>query len=154
MKVLQINTVCGRGSTGRIAVDIHKLLLEQGHESVIAYGREEAINCDNTIKIGNNIDFYNHALKTRLFDKHGFGSKKATEDFIDKIINYNPDIMHLHNMHGYYLNIEILFNFLKELSKPVVWTLHRPHPPTGWKHKIELREGIQSTYEWFKEDLK
>jgi glycosyltransferase involved in cell wall biosynthesis len=124
MKVLQINTVCGRGSTGRIATDIHKLLLEQGHESVIAYGRGEAINCNNTIKIGNNIDFYNHALKTRLFDKHGFGSKKATEDFIDKIINYNPDIIHLHNIHGYYLNIEILFNFLKEFSKPVVWTLH------------------------------
>ncbi len=124
MKVLQINPVCGIGSTGRIATDIHKLLLEQGHESVIAYGRGEAINCDNTIKIGNNIDFYKHALKTRLFDKHGFGSKKATEDFIDKIINYNPDIIHLHSVDGYYLNIEILFNFLKEFSKPIVWTLH------------------------------
>ncbi len=124
MKVLQINVSCGRGSTGRIATDIHKLLLEQGHESVIAYGRGEAINCDNTIKIGNNIDFYKHALKTRLLDEHGFGSKKATEDFIDKIINYNPDIIHLHVVHGYYLNIEILFNFLKKYNKPVVWTLH------------------------------
>ena len=124
MKLLQINTVCGRGSTGRIATDIHKLLLEQGHESVIAYGRGEAINCDNAIKIGNKIDFYNHALKTRLLDKHGFGSKKATKNFIDRIIDYNPDIIHLHNIHGYYLNIEILFNFLKEFNKPVVWTLH------------------------------
>ena len=124
MKVLQINTVCGRGSTGRIATDINKLLLEQGHESVIAYGRGEAINCDNAIKIGNKIDFYNHALKTRLLDKHGFGSKKATKNFIDRIIDYNPDIIHLHNIHGYYLNIEILFNFLKEFNKPVVWTLH------------------------------
>lgn len=124
MKVLQINTVCGRGSTGRIATDIHKMLIEQGHESVIAYGRGEAINCDNTIKIGNKIDFYNHALKTRLFDKHGFGSKKATKDLVDNIINYSPDVIHLHNIHGYYLNIEILFNFLKEYNKPIVWTLH------------------------------
>jgi len=124
MKVLQINTTCGRGSTGRIAVDIHKLLLEQGHESVIAYGRGEPLNCDNTIKIGNKIDFYNHALKTRLLDRHGFGSKKATEYFVDKVKNYNPDIIHLHNIHGYYLNIGILFNFLKEFNKPVVWTLH------------------------------
>jgi len=131
MKLLQINIVCGIGSTGRIATDIHKMLIERGHESVVAYGRGEAINCDNTIKIGNNIDFYNHALKTRLFDKHGFGSKKATEDFIDRLINYNPDIIHLHNIHGYYLNIEILFNFLKEFSKPVVWTLHSCWAFTG-----------------------
>jgi len=124
MKVLQINTTCGRGSTGRIAVDIHKLLLEQGHESVIAYGRGEPLNCDNTIKIGNKIDFYNHALKTRLLDRHCFGSKKATQDFVDEVKNYSPDIIHLHNIHGYYLNIEILFNFLKKFNKPVVWTLH------------------------------
>ena len=124
MKVLQINTVCGRGSTGRIATDIHKMLIEQGHESVIAYGRGEAFNCDNTIKIGNKMDFYNHALKTRLFDKHGFGSKKATKNFVDKIKDYNPEVIYLHNIHGYYLNIEFLFNFLKEYNKPIVWTLH------------------------------
>ena len=131
MKLLQINTVCGRGSTGRIATDIHKLLLEQGHESVIAYGRGEAINCDNTIKIGNKIDFYNHALKTRLLDKHGFGSKKATEEFIVEIEKYNPDIIHLHNIHGYYINIEVLFKFLKEYNKPIIWTLHSCWAFTG-----------------------
>jgi len=69
MKVLQINTVCGIGSTGRIVTDIHKMLIEQGHESVVAYGRGTAHNCDNTIKIGNNLDFYTHALKTRIIAK-------------------------------------------------------------------------------------
>jgi hypothetical protein len=69
MKVLQVNTVCGTGSTGRIAADIHKMLIHQGHESIVAYGRETAHNCDNTIKIGNNLDFYTHALKTRILDK-------------------------------------------------------------------------------------
>ena len=69
MKILQINTVCGIGSTGKIAADIHKMLIEQGHESIVAYGRGTAHNCDNTIKIGNNLDFYKHALKVRILDK-------------------------------------------------------------------------------------
>jgi len=91
VKVLQINTVCGTGSTGRIAVDIHKMLIEQGHESIVAYGRGTAHNCENTIKIGNNLDFYRHALKTRILDKHGFGSKKATRKFIERERHFRYD---------------------------------------------------------------
>jgi len=124
MRVLQINSVCGIGSTGRIATDIHKLLIEQGHESYIAYGRGEAVNCDNAIKIGSDLDIYKHFMLTRVLDRHGFGSKKATREFIKKIIDINPDIIHLHNVHGYYINIEELFKYLKEANKPVVWTLH------------------------------
>lgn len=124
MRVLQINSVCGIGSTGRITTDIHKLLIEQGHESYIAYGRGEAVNCDNAIKIGNNFDVYKHVFMTRIFDKHGFGSKKATKKLIKHIYEINPDIIHLHNIHGYYINIEELFKYLKEANKPVVWTLH------------------------------
>lgn len=124
MKVLQINSVCGIGSTGRIAIDIHNILIEQGHDSYIAYGRNLPKNCDNVIKIGTRIDNYTHLAKTRVLDKHGFGSKKATIKFIDEVKELDPDIIHLHNIHGYYINIEILFNYLKEANKPVVWTLH------------------------------
>ena len=124
MKVLQINSVCGIGSTGRIATDIHKMLIEQGHESYIAYGRDLAKNCDNAIRIGNKFGIYFHVVKTRLVDKHGFGSKKATQEFIKEVEKIDPDIIHLHNIHGYYINIEILFNYLKKANKPVVWTLH------------------------------
>lgn len=124
MKVLQINSVCGIGSTGRIATDIHNILIDQGHESYIAYGRDLPKNCDNAIRIGTKIDNYTHVLKTRLLDKHGFGSKQATIEFIDKVKKLNPDIIHLHNIHGYYINIEILFDYIKEAKKPVVWTLH------------------------------
>ncbi|MBP8994262.1 MAG: glycosyltransferase, partial [Bacteroidales bacterium] len=131
MKILQINTVCGIGSTGKIAADIHKMLIEQGHESIIAYGRGTAHNCDSTIKIGNNLDFYKHALKTRMLDKHGFGSKKATRKLIERVKNYNPDVIQLHGLTGYYINIEILFNFLKEYNKPIVWTLHACWAFTG-----------------------
>ncbi|MFY9297169.1 MAG: glycosyltransferase [Caldicoprobacterales bacterium] len=124
MKVLQINSVCGIGSTGRIATDIHNMLIEQGHESYIAYGRDLPRNCDNAIRIGNKIDNYAHVLLTRLFDKHGFGSIKATEEFIKKVEEIDPDVIHLHNIHGYYINIEVLFDYLKEADKPVIWTLH------------------------------
>ncbi len=124
MKILQINSVCGRGSTGRIVLDIHKALIENGHESYIAYGRPPAIGCPDAIKIGTKIDIYTHVLKTRIFDLHGFGSKNATKKFIKKVEQINPDIIHLHNIHGYYINIELLFNYLKEKQKPIVWTLH------------------------------
>lgn len=124
MKVLQINTVCGTGSTGRIATDIHGGLLEQGIESYIAYGRGEAHNCENSIKIGTNWDVKFHGLQTRIFDNHGFASKQATIKFIDEIKKLNPDVIHLHNIHGYYINIEILFNYLKICNKKIIWTLH------------------------------
>ncbi|MDO9493748.1 glycosyltransferase [Acetobacterium sp.] len=124
MKVLQINSVCGYGSTGRIAVDLYKILEEQGHECLIAYGRGTAPKGINTIKIGTNLDNNMHVIKTRLFDNHGFASIKATKEFIKKSKEYNPDIIHLHNIHGYYINIELLFKYLKEVNKPVIWTLH------------------------------
>jgi glycosyltransferase involved in cell wall biosynthesis len=124
MKVLQINSVCGIGSTGRITTDIHNILIDQGHESYIAYGRDLPKNCDNAIRIGTKLDNYAHVAKTRVFDMHGFGSKQATIKFIDKVKELDPNIIHLHNIHGYYIDIEILFDYLKEANKPVVWTLH------------------------------
>ena len=124
MKILQINSVCGVGSTGRIATDLYKVLEEQGHECVIAYGRGTAPEGFKTIKIGTNFDNYMHVAKTRVLDKHGFGSTKATKEFIKKVEQYDPDVIHLHNIHGYYINIEILFDYLKIANKRVVWTLH------------------------------
>lgn len=124
MRVLQINSVCGVGSTGRIATDLNTILLDKKHESYIAYGRNASLNCDNSLKIGSNLDVYCHVLKTRVLDQHGFGSKKATKRFINTLIKLDPDIIHLHNIHGYYLNIEILFDYLKVAQKPVIWTLH------------------------------
>lgn len=126
MKILQINSVCGVGSTGRIATDIHKILVEAGHESYIAYGRGEARGIDEkfTIKIGSKLDNYCHVAKTRLLDKHGLGSIEATKEFIKKVEKLKPDVIHLHNIHGYYLNYPILFEYLKKVQKKVIWTLH------------------------------
>lgn len=84
MKVVQINSVCGMGSTGRIATDIQTILIEKGHESYIAYGRDSPKNCKGSIRIGTKYDNYAHVALTRVFDRHGFGSKKATLAFIKK----------------------------------------------------------------------
>lgn len=138
MKVLQINSVCGYGSTGRIATDLYDVLEKEGHECCIAYGRGTALKEYKTIKIGNNFDFYTHVLKTRLFDLHGFGSKMATKKFIKQIEEYKPDIIHLHNIHGYYLNVEILFNYLATIDTPIVWLLHDAWPISGHSAYFDL----------------
>jgi glycosyltransferase involved in cell wall biosynthesis len=123
MRVLQINTDVNTGSTGRVAEDIGKLLIAGGHESYVAYGRGNSNSKSNLIKIGNNFDIIFHVIKTRITDKHGFGSKKATYNFIKKVESLRPDIAILHNIHGYYINIEVLFNYLNKANIPVVWTL-------------------------------
>ena len=95
MRVLQINSVCGVGSTGRIATDIHSMLIQKGYESYIAYGRDLPKNCTTSIKIGTKLDNYIHVALTRALDKHGFGSIKATRNFIKKVDQLDPDIIHL-----------------------------------------------------------
>lgn len=132
MKILQINSVCGLGSTGRIATDIYAALQAKGIESHIMFGRGEARGCDSAIKISSQLDFYSHALQTRLFDNHGFCSTKATLQAIKALDELKPDIVHLHNIHGYYLNVELLFAYLKQQPKiKIIWTLHDCWPFTG-----------------------
>lgn len=126
MKVLMINSVCGIRSTGRICTDIATELEKQGHEVKIAYGRENVPEQFKkyAIRIGSDFGVKLHALTARFFDNSGFGSKSATKNFIKWINEYNPDVIHLHNIHGYYLNIKILFDYLQKSGKKVVWTLH------------------------------
>jgi len=126
MKVLMINSVCGIKSTGRIATDLADMLTEKGHTVKIAYGREEVPEKykEYAVRIGNEWDVRLHGLEARLFDNAGFGSKKATLRFLEWVREFAPDIIHLHNLHGYYINVELLFKFLKEYKSPVIWTLH------------------------------
>jgi len=126
MKILMINVVCGIRSTGRICTDLAQALELQGHEVKIAYGRENVPNQYQkyAIRIGTDLDVKVHGLKARLLDDAGFGSKKATEQFIEWIKEYNPDVIHLHNIHGYYINVEVLFKYLRKCGKKIIWTLH------------------------------
>lgn len=126
MKILLINSVCGIGSTGKICTDLADELISSGHTVRIAYGRETAPSqyAQCAIKIGTELDVRMHGCYARLFDASGFGSKAATQKLVQWIKHFDPDVIHLHNLHGYYINIEILFSYLKKANKPVVWTLH------------------------------
>lgn len=130
-KILQINVVVNSGSTGRIAEEIGKLAIAKGWQNYIAYGRNERPSQSELIRIGTDWDMKIHGLQTRLFDRHGLGSINATKQFVRKIEQINPDIIHLHNIHGYYLNYPILFEYLSSSNIPVVWTLHDCWPITG-----------------------
>lgn len=126
MKVLMINVVCGISSTGRICTDLAIALEEQGHEVKIAYGRECVPEqfLKYAVRIGSDIDVKLHGIKARLLDGAGFGSKRVTKKFIEWVKEYDPDVIHLQNIHGYYINVELLFEYLKTCNKKVIWTLH------------------------------
>lgn len=126
MRVLMINVVCGIRSTGRICTDLATALEAQGHEVKIAYGRENVPEQFQkyAVKIGTDLDVKLHGVRARLLDGAGFGCKATTEKFIKWIKEYDPDAIHLHNIHGYYINIEVLFDYLKICGKKVIWTLH------------------------------
>lgn len=124
VKILQINTTVNWNSTGRIAEDIGILIQSKGWKSFIAYSRGKTNSKSDLIHVGNKWDVYKHGIQTRILDNHGLGSTKATIDFIKKIKCIKPDIIHLHNIHGYYLNYQILFEYISSVNIPVVWTLH------------------------------
>lgn len=124
MKILQVNTVCGTGSVGRIALDLYHVIEEKGSECLIAYGRGSAPNNIHCINVNSKLDFYSHVLYQFTTGANGFASVGSTKKLIKEIDKFNPDIIHLHNLHGFYLNIEIFFTYLKKINKPVVWTLH------------------------------
>ena len=129
--IFQINVTSNWGSHGKIAEDIGRLAIEKGWRSVIAYGRYATPSQSETIKIGSDISVKEHVLESRLMDNHGLASRSATRRLIKQIDDIKPDIIHLHNIHGYYLNYPLLFDYLKSAGVPVVWTLHDCWPFTG-----------------------
>jgi len=130
-KLLQINVCVNQGSTGRIAEQIGEAAISCGWDSYIAYGRGAGKSNSKTIKICSKIGICIHALLTRLTDRHGLFSTRATRKLVKQIEEIKPDIIHLHNIHGYYLNYKVLFEYLNKSNIPVVWTLHDCWTMTG-----------------------
>lgn len=128
MKILMINAVCGIGSTGRICAEQAERYEAEGHEVRIAYGRMAEVPEKYRhfgYRIGSAIGVRIHGVWTRLTDGHGFGSKAATRAFLKWAEAFSPDMLWLHNVHGYYINIEMLFAWIKKHPQmQVKWTLH------------------------------
>lgn len=127
-KLLQINPVIRTNtSTGRIMQEIGELAMASGWESYVAYsgGRDGVKPCKSKLMpVGGKLDVAFHGLWTRLTDRHGLASWLATKRFISEIKELKPDVIHIHNIHGYFLNYKMLFEYLKETEIPVIWTVH------------------------------
>ena len=136
--LLQINATVNSGSTGRIAEGIGRLAAANGWRNYIAYGRWQHDSAAQLVRIGRRPDIWMHGLRSRLLDQHGLGSTTATERFIRTIGEIKPDVIHLHNIHGYYLNYRLLFEYLQRADAPVVWTLHDCWPFTGHCANFDL----------------
>ncbi len=124
MKVLHINSVAAFGSTATIAEDLCRGLEARGGRAVLAYGRGDASDKASCIRIGSPLSVLAHGAASRISDRHGRYSLAATAAFLRRAEAFRPDLVHLHNLHGYYLNYPMLFAWLRDKKLPVVWTLH------------------------------
>ncbi len=131
MKILQINTTCGRGSTGKIAVGISRLLCREGAESRILYctgqsDEPESVLCSSPRYVKT------QALRARLLGNWGFNSAAPTKRMIAEIERFEPDIVHLHNIHGHDCDLARLFTYFREHRTRLVWTFHDCWAFTGY----------------------
>lgn len=131
-KLLQLDSCLGRGSTGRIAETIGQLASGRGWDCYIAHGsRYIGESAMNSYQVGTKKDEYLHYLKSFLLDAHGHGSRCATKNFLAWMEQIAPDVVHIHNIHGYWMNYELLFEYLYKKNVPVVWTFHDCWAITG-----------------------
>ena len=132
MKYLFINVTAGFGSTGRIVAESCRELMAEGHQCLIGYGRKQN-GCPDipTVRIGGEWDKKVNAAEGRILDNCGFGLKGPTREFLKKVREYDPDVIWLHNVHGYYIHVGELFSYLRTCGKPIYWTLHDCWTMTG-----------------------
>ncbi len=126
MKIFEINSG-NYGSTGNIMLNIAKTARENGHEVKVAYRQSRSVTAninENEIFIGNSFYGLVHRVFAELFGLEGCFSVIPTLKLIKEIKRFNPAVIHLHILHGWYLNLPVLFRFLKKYNKPIVWTMH------------------------------
>lgn len=130
-KLIQINTVCNT-STGKIMADIQRQANAEGYDTISFVGRRKVRKDLRCEKFGNALSFWIHVGITTVFDRQGYGSWIETKKLVKRLREEQPDIIHLHNLHGYYLNLPVLFDYLiNEFQGNIYWTFHDCWPFTG-----------------------
>ncbi|MDF2522783.1 MAG: hypothetical protein K0R31_424, partial [Clostridiales bacterium] len=124
MKIIQINAVYPIGSTGKIVHDIHTHLLENGYESVVCYGRGKVLDEQYVYKIAPELIMKMQSLWSKITGYAYAGCYISTKNLINIIKSERPDIVHLHCINSYTVNIYKLLDFLKVNNIPTVLTLH------------------------------
>lgn len=142
MKVLLIDVNCKNSSTGKIVYDLYKGIREKGDAVAICYGRGPVIKGENIYKFGLDWETYLHAFLTRLTGFTGCFSFFSTRRLIKYIRTFKPDIVHIHELHAYFVNLKPLLIYLKQNTQiRVVLTLHCEFDYTGkCGHSIECEQ--------------
>lgn len=131
MRILQINSHYNQGGAARIVACIHRQLLKEGADSFVTYGRGEKVLEPNVYRFGMTPEVYASALVSRVVGINGWSNSGATRRLVSYIEQVQPDIIHLHALHGYYLNLSMLFEYINEKKIPCVWTFHDCYAFTG-----------------------
>lgn len=131
MKVAQIDVVYGQGSTGKIVREIHERLVKEGHQSKVYFGRGPEDSDIDVVKISGIFDVVFDAAASRLTGFTGVFSPRATSKLIEYLEDFKPDIVHLHEVLGYFVNYFELLSYLDSKKIPIVWTLHSEFVYTG-----------------------
>lgn len=131
MKIVQLNVTCGVGSTGKICLAVSELLWDKGVENYILFSEGDS-DYKYGIKYADKLEIKFEALKSRVFGNYGFNSKALTKKLISKLDEIQPDVVHLHNLHGHGCNLEMLFGYFKEKNIKLYWTFHDCWAFTGY----------------------
>lgn len=131
MKVLLIDVNCKHSSTGKIVYDLYTNLNNDGHTAAICYGRGPLVREAMIYKFSSNLEVYAHAFLTRVTGLTGMYSPIATNRLIKFIEEFNPDIVHIHELHAYFVNIVPLIDYLKKKKIRTIWTFHCEFMYTG-----------------------
>lgn len=142
-KLLIINIASNWGSHGRIIENVGLYCVSKGWDVKVAHGQFSTPSQLDTIPVGDKKTLWCHYLMS-AFDSHGLGSRKATEKLVETIKEYDPDVIHLHIIHDYYLNYKVLFSYLRSCGKPIVWTFHDCWAFTGHCAHFEY----ENCYKW------
>ncbi len=126
MKIVEINMM-NYGSTGKIMIQIAECARNHGHESWVVYPNSHDCikkSVDNSILIGNKFTRVFHINFAKITGYNGCLSVSSTTNLLRKLKKINPDIIHLHNLHNCYINLPMLFNYIKKNNIRTIWTLH------------------------------
>ena len=131
-KLLYISGSVNFGAPGRIVEQLGLLAQQHGYEVLVAHStRNENPTQLPHFAMTTKCDEVMHAIGAKFLDLHGLLSTAQTRELVERIKDYQPDIIHLHNIHGYFCNFKVLFEYLDSVDTPVVWTLHDCWPFTG-----------------------
>lgn len=131
MRILQINSHYNQGGAARIVACIHRQLLKEEEDSFVAFGRGRKPEEKNVYRFGMLPEIYFSALVSRAAGVSGWANGAATRRLITYMERVKPELIHLHALHGYYLNLPLLFHYINEHRIPCVWTFHDCYAFTG-----------------------